>query len=147
MRLEQEGLLQALPGGGYAVRVFSEREVADAIEGVAPVARAFVVGSALVGGFDPATSDLDVVVVVERTLEQEEREAVVAELPADPGAGDHQHRVMTGLPVPGPQVGERRADAPRGRGDEVGELDDPHPAALATSTSGASRRPADRASS
>jgi GntR family transcriptional regulator of vanillate catabolism len=32
MRLEQEGLLQALPGGGYAVRVFSEREVADAIE-------------------------------------------------------------------------------------------------------------------
>ena len=32
MRLEQEGLLQTLPGGGYAVRVFSEREVADAIE-------------------------------------------------------------------------------------------------------------------
>ncbi|RCW68754.1 GntR family transcriptional regulator [Pseudorhodoferax soli] len=32
LRLEQEGLLQALPGGGYAVRVFSEREVADAIE-------------------------------------------------------------------------------------------------------------------
>lgn len=32
MRLEQEGLLQALAGGGYAVRTFSEREVADAIE-------------------------------------------------------------------------------------------------------------------
>lgn len=32
MRLEQEGLLQALPGGGYAVRTFSEREVGDAIE-------------------------------------------------------------------------------------------------------------------
>lgn len=32
MRLGQEGLLQALPGGGYAVRTFSEREVADAIE-------------------------------------------------------------------------------------------------------------------
>ncbi len=32
MRLEQEGLLQALPGGGYAVRIFSERDVADAIE-------------------------------------------------------------------------------------------------------------------
>jgi GntR family transcriptional regulator of vanillate catabolism len=31
-RLEHEGLLQALPGGGYAVRVFSERDVADAIE-------------------------------------------------------------------------------------------------------------------
>ncbi|MEO7940087.1 MAG: GntR family transcriptional regulator [Burkholderiaceae bacterium] len=32
MRLEQEGLLDALPNGGYAVRIFSEREVADAIE-------------------------------------------------------------------------------------------------------------------
>ena len=32
MRLGQEGLLQALSGGGYAVRTFSEREVADAIE-------------------------------------------------------------------------------------------------------------------
>lgn len=32
MRLSQEGLLASLPGGGYAVRTFSEREVADAIE-------------------------------------------------------------------------------------------------------------------
>jgi len=32
MRLEQEGLLESLPGGGYAVRTFSERDVADAIE-------------------------------------------------------------------------------------------------------------------
>ena len=32
MRLEQEGLLEALPSGGYAVRTFSERDVADAIE-------------------------------------------------------------------------------------------------------------------
>lgn len=32
MRLEQEGLLEALPSGGYAVRTFSEREVADAID-------------------------------------------------------------------------------------------------------------------
>ncbi|TFZ06295.1 GntR family transcriptional regulator [Ramlibacter henchirensis] len=32
MRLEQEGLLQSLPGGGYAVRTFSERDAADAIE-------------------------------------------------------------------------------------------------------------------
>ena len=31
MRLEQEGLLQRLPGGGYAVRTFSEADVADAI--------------------------------------------------------------------------------------------------------------------
>jgi GntR family transcriptional regulator, vanillate catabolism transcriptional regulator len=32
MRLEQEGLLESLPNGGYAVRTFSERDVADAIE-------------------------------------------------------------------------------------------------------------------
>lgn len=32
MRLEQEGLLHRLPGGGYAVRTFSETDVADAIE-------------------------------------------------------------------------------------------------------------------
>ncbi|PUE11003.1 GntR family transcriptional regulator [Limnohabitans sp. T6-5] len=32
LKLEQEGLLQALPSGGYAVRTFSEREVGDAIE-------------------------------------------------------------------------------------------------------------------
>jgi GntR family transcriptional regulator of vanillate catabolism len=32
MRLEQEGLLEALANGGYAVRTFSERDVADAIE-------------------------------------------------------------------------------------------------------------------
>ena len=32
MRLEQEGLLETLPNGGFAVRTFSEREVADAIE-------------------------------------------------------------------------------------------------------------------
>ncbi len=32
MRLEQEGLLEALANGGYAVRVFSERDVSEAIE-------------------------------------------------------------------------------------------------------------------
>ena len=32
MRLEQEGLIEALPNGGYAVRTFSERDVSDAIE-------------------------------------------------------------------------------------------------------------------
>ncbi|WP_395686992.1 GntR family transcriptional regulator [Caenimonas koreensis] len=32
MRLEQEGLLDKLPNGGYAVRTFSERDIADAIE-------------------------------------------------------------------------------------------------------------------
>jgi GntR family transcriptional regulator of vanillate catabolism len=32
MRLEQEGLLDLLPNGGYAVRTFSERDVSEAIE-------------------------------------------------------------------------------------------------------------------
>jgi GntR family transcriptional regulator of vanillate catabolism len=32
MRLEQEGLLEGLPGGGYKVRTFSEADAADAIE-------------------------------------------------------------------------------------------------------------------
>jgi GntR family transcriptional regulator, vanillate catabolism transcriptional regulator len=32
VRLEQEGLLDALPNGGYAVKTFSELDVADAIE-------------------------------------------------------------------------------------------------------------------
>jgi GntR family transcriptional regulator, vanillate catabolism transcriptional regulator len=32
MKLEQEGLLETLPGGGYAVRSFSERDASDAIE-------------------------------------------------------------------------------------------------------------------
>jgi GntR family transcriptional regulator, vanillate catabolism transcriptional regulator len=32
MRLEQEGLLESLPNGGYAVRLFSERDVSEAIE-------------------------------------------------------------------------------------------------------------------
>lgn len=31
-RLEQEGLLEPLPSGGYAVKSFSERDIADAIE-------------------------------------------------------------------------------------------------------------------
>ena len=32
MRLEQEGLLDALPNGGYAVKTFSESDISDAIE-------------------------------------------------------------------------------------------------------------------
>lgn len=32
MRLEQEGLLDVLPSGGFAVRTFSERDVSEAIE-------------------------------------------------------------------------------------------------------------------
>ena len=32
MRLQQEGLLEALTNGGYAVKTFSERDVSEAIE-------------------------------------------------------------------------------------------------------------------
>ena len=32
LRLEQEGLLEALPNGGYAVRTFSERDISESIE-------------------------------------------------------------------------------------------------------------------
>ena len=32
MRLEQEGLLEALPNGGYAVRTFTERDISESIE-------------------------------------------------------------------------------------------------------------------
>ena len=51
-----------------------------AVEAVAPVAGGFVLGSALLGGFDPATSDVDVVVVVERPLAADDREALVRAL-------------------------------------------------------------------
>jgi predicted nucleotidyltransferase len=51
-------------------------EVVDAVDAVAPVAGAYVLGSALLGGFDPATSDLDMVVVVERPLDADERARV-----------------------------------------------------------------------
>jgi len=60
-------------------------EVVDAIGAVVPVAGAYVLGSALLGGFDPSTSDLDVVVVAERPLEADERARVwraLDELPA-----------------------------------------------------------------
>ena len=51
-------------------------EVVDAVDAVVPVVGAYLLGSSLVGGFDPATSDLDVVVVVERRLEADERTRV-----------------------------------------------------------------------
>jgi hypothetical protein len=54
--------------------------VVDAVESVAPVAGAFVLGSALLGGFDPERSDLDVVLVVERPLGDRERAALRAVL-------------------------------------------------------------------
>jgi predicted nucleotidyltransferase len=49
-------------------------EVVAAIDSTVPVLGAFVLGSAAAGGFDPATSDLDLVVVVERPLTDERPE-------------------------------------------------------------------------
>jgi predicted nucleotidyltransferase len=46
-------------------------EVVETVERVAPVAGSFVLGSALLGGFDPAQSDVDLVVVVEPPLDAE----------------------------------------------------------------------------
>ena len=59
-------------------------EVVEAVDAVAPVAGAYVLGSTLLGGFDPARSDLDVVVVVERPLDADERAGVWRALDALP---------------------------------------------------------------
>jgi predicted nucleotidyltransferase len=49
-----------------------ETYVAEVVEAIdAPVAGVFLLGSALLGGFDPATSDVDLVVVVEPPLDAE----------------------------------------------------------------------------
>jgi predicted nucleotidyltransferase len=50
------------------------REVAAAIDSVASVREAFALGSAAVGGFDPETSDLDLVVVVGEPLRESQQE-------------------------------------------------------------------------
>jgi predicted nucleotidyltransferase len=56
-------------------------EVVDVVEAFGvPVLGAYVLGSALLGGFDPRTSDLDLVVVVARRLDSFERDAVVRAL-------------------------------------------------------------------
>jgi len=54
--------------------------VVDAVDSVAPVTGAYVLGSALLGGFDPDRSDLDMVAVVERPLSRSERQAVTEAL-------------------------------------------------------------------
>ena len=59
-------------------------EVVERIVRVAEVRGAYVLGSGLLGGFDPARSDIDLVVVVDRPLgagEKEEIARLVAELP------------------------------------------------------------------
>jgi nucleotidyltransferase-like protein len=58
--------------------------VVGAVDAVVPVAGAYVLGSALLGGFDPDRSDLDMVVVVERPPNASEAEKItsaVDELP------------------------------------------------------------------
>jgi hypothetical protein len=58
-------------------------DVLDAIEEHVPLVAAYLVGSGAVGGFDPARSDVDVVVVVERALD-DEREPLVEHLSGIP---------------------------------------------------------------
>jgi predicted nucleotidyltransferase len=56
-------------------------EVVEAIEAAGPrVSGAFLLGSALLGGFDPSSSDLDLTVVVDEPLDEAEREHVAAAL-------------------------------------------------------------------
>jgi predicted nucleotidyltransferase len=56
-------------------------EVVDVVDAFGvPALGAYVLGSALLGGFDPRTSDLDLVVVVARRLDSFERAALVRAL-------------------------------------------------------------------
>ena len=45
-------------------------EIVDTVERAAPVEGAFVLGSALTGGFDPSSSDVDLVLVVGQPLDR-----------------------------------------------------------------------------
>ena len=56
-------------------------EVVETIDSFVPVCEAFLLGSGAVGGFDPRTSDVDLVVVVERPPEAE-RSSLVGRLAA-----------------------------------------------------------------
>lgn len=56
IRLEQEGLLQRLSSGGYAVRTFSENDVADAIE-LRGIMEGLAARLAAERGVDPALLD------------------------------------------------------------------------------------------
>jgi predicted nucleotidyltransferase len=51
-------------------------EVVAAVDAVVPVVEAFALGSAATGAFDPATSDLDLTLVVERPLGDRRAELV-----------------------------------------------------------------------
>lgn len=52
------------------------REVVDVVDAVAPVVEAFALGSAATGAFDPATSDLDLTLVLERPPGERRQELV-----------------------------------------------------------------------
>ncbi len=52
--------------------------VVGAVDAVVPVAGAYVLGSALLGGFDPDRSDLDMVVVVERPPNASEAQKITS---------------------------------------------------------------------
>jgi predicted nucleotidyltransferase len=70
--------------GGTHLDRRTEAFVADVlavIDSYVPVAEAFLLGSGAVGGFDPRTSDVDLVVVVERSPASE-RDALVESLAA-----------------------------------------------------------------
>jgi predicted nucleotidyltransferase len=53
-------------------------DVVRAVAGHVPVVEAYLVGSGAVGGFDPQTSDVDVVLVVERPLADERQRVIEA---------------------------------------------------------------------
>ena len=55
-------------------------EVVERVRAEAPVAGAFTLGSALLGSFDPATSDVDLTVVVDPPLDVERLVAALDEL-------------------------------------------------------------------
>jgi predicted nucleotidyltransferase len=61
-----------------------EAYVAEVVDAVGPVAGAYVLVSGLLGGFDPDTSDVDLVVVTEPPLDAGRRDEIVEALDALP---------------------------------------------------------------
>ncbi|MEQ8347479.1 MAG: GntR family transcriptional regulator [Sneathiellaceae bacterium] len=80
-QLAQEGLLEALPGGGYAVRAFSHGDIADAIE-LRGVLEGTAARLAAERGAPPAALD-----AVRRLLQ--ELDVVVAAPPGERAFGDY----------------------------------------------------------
>ena len=61
-----------------------EAYVTEVVEAVGPVAGAYLLGSGLLGGFDRGTSDVDLVVVTERPLDDDRRGEIIEALDALP---------------------------------------------------------------